>query len=974
MAGIYIKDYKINSLQKDYNKYSTYFFNIQKHIKMLYNNHIININDKNSYFKNINDLLKRLNTEYNTRMMEVCNTDTESDDDNKQYLSDIFPMANLTNIKGNLYDEVDYLINLCKLMKLDNVNSDNKELLKDLFKDPFEIITKEILSISEKVGFSNVKKGLNMLIGESYEKFYEDNVIEKLNLINKLFICIRYEKEITCDKHSDITIEKIESINPVLMNNCAVINISKIGEENIMYKLYGYFDCDNLNIMVRTSQICHNLMYQKKKMFENLLNTRKDINDRFKKMYLRTINFCDLLCLTSKTFLEQIDIDYSKYRRLIGSPFMNLMKEFIKDDILNMFTIIKLLLLGVEENINVAGLLYGLTKDKKIEGELISNIIYQNLNQISQIKLRKAPISIKNELDKIKSLTLDDIDMKKQVAMCKSMPTTVKRLSLEKVEEMKSSNNEYYKQLLYVKTLLNYPWPSVEENALFEDVGKDITKSRDFLENINKKMDSRVYGHKECKSTITQIIARWLSNPSSSGSAIGLVGPPGVGKTLLAKGIGDALGIPFVQIALGGQNDGEILHGHGYTYSGAQPGMVIKKMIEAGSNRCVMYFDELDKACKKHDSNEIFNILIHMTDPNMNGEFQDRFFQEVKFPLNKVIFIFSYNDSSIIDSILLDRITQIDVKPYSLADKINIGRDFLMKEISDMVGFEHGSIIIKDEDLEFISDEYVYEAGVRDLKRKLETLFLKLNIDRIYQHNIFESRDTLSKADPIILDRESIIKYLDKPGISLQKVHNKDLIGVINGLYATTIGKGGIIPIQIFENQIGDDEKFMLKLTGSQGKVMRESVLSAFTTSINYVSEINRDKFLKRSQFGFHIHTPSAATPKDGPSAGCAFSTAFISRILNKKIRHDVAMTGEIELTGKVTKIGGLVYKLTGAKKAGVKLVLVSKENKEDLDKIKEKNENLIDDNFIVLLVDTLKDVLKEALVDYDINDFKKDI
>ena len=688
-------------------------------------------------------------------------------------------------------------------------------------------------------------------------------------------------------------------------------------------------------------------------------------------MYIKTSSFCDYISLDENEFIEQVEEDYKNYRSLISSSFMGLMKEFIKNDIINMHKMIRLLLLGSDENINVAGLLFGLTKDKKVGSNYISNIIYKNLNHISQVKIRKSPVNIKNELEKIKSLSIDDIDFKKQVVMCKNMSNYVKKCCLEKIEEMKSSNNEYYKQLIYVKTLLSYPWPSQEENQFFEDIGKNLNKSKKFLNDVNDKLDNRVYGHKECKNTIKQLIGKWLTNPESSGSSIGLVGPPGVGKTLIAKGIGNALGIPFTQISLGGQNDGEILHGHGYTYSGAQPGMVIKKMIEAGSNRCIMYFDELDKACKKHDSNEIFNILIHMTDPNMNGEFQDRFFQEIKFPLNKVIFIFSYNDASKIDPILLDRLTQINVKPYSLKDKINIANDFLLNEISDLVGFERGSIKISEKNLEFIADKYVFEAGVRDLKRKIETLFLKANIDRIYQRGIFKNISKLSKDKPIELKKDLIIKYLNKPVDNLQKIHKEPLVGVINGLYATTIGKGGIIPIQIYNNMTGSNEKFMLKLTGSQGDVMQESVLSAFTTSINYVKKSLRDKFLKENPYGFHIHTPSASTPKDGPSAGCAFSTAFVSRILNKKIKNDIAMTGEIELTGKVTKIGGLIYKLTGAKKAGVKLVLVSEENREDFDSIKKDNKNLIDSNFKVKFVKYLKDVLKESLVDFNQNDLQ---
>jgi endopeptidase La len=975
MAGIFIQDFIIHNLQKEYKRFSSCIFNLENHINKCFINNIISLNDKNSYFKNINDLLKQLNNKYNNVMMNTC--DNENEKYKKKTLSDIFPLANLSNINGDLYDEVKYLINLCKLMKIDTNNNENKELIEDFFNDPFKDINDELLSICKKIGFSNIHEGLNMIIGEHYDKIYDKDILDKINILKYIFICTGFDIiKLKKKKQPTIIITKTESFNESLINNCARINLIKVDDLNIDIIINGYFKYDSLNIMIRTSQICNNFIYLKKKKFEGLLNKRKDINDRFRKTYLRTCSFGDFLSLDNDSFLKQLDDDYNKYRKYIGSPFMTLMKEFVKDDIKNMFTIIKLLLMGSEENINVAGLLFGLTKDKKNGSEFVSNIIYKNLNHISQIKLRKAPINIKNEVDKIKSITIDDIDIKTQVAMAKNMPVNVKRSCLEKIEEMKSSNNEYHKQLLYVKTLLNYPWPSDEENVMFEDIGKDFNKSKDFLNNIYSKLDEKVYGHKNCKDTIQQIIAKWLVNPKSSGSAIGLVGPPGVGKTLIAKGLGDALGIPFVQIALGGQNDGELLHGHGYTYSGAQPGMVVKKMIESGSSRCIMYFDELDKACKKHDSNEIFNILIHITDPNMNGEFQDRFFQEIKFPLNKVIFVFSYNDSSKIDPILIDRITELKVKPYNLKDKIIISKNFLLKEICSMLSFDYNSVLINDDDIEFIIDEYSFEAGVRELKRKLEKIFLKLNIDRIYQKNIFKNINIKTKKNnkTIVIDRDRIIKYLNKSNVNLQEIHTEALVGVINGLYATSIGKGGIIPIQIYDNRTGGDEKFMLKLTGSQGKVMKESVLSAFTTAINYTNENKRNIFIKKNPYGFHVHTPSTSTPKDGPSAGCAFATAFISRILNKKIRNNIAMTGEIELTGKVTKIGGLIYKLIGAKKAGVNLVLVSDENRCDLEDIKKENSELLDENFKVKFVTYLIDVLKEALVDFDENDFNKEI
>jgi ATP-dependent Lon protease len=192
------------------------------------------------------------------------------------------------------------------------------------------------------------------------------------------------------------------------------------------------------------------------------------------------------------------------------------------------------------------------------------------------------------------------------------------------------------------------------------------------------------------KKSLLQTIGKWISNPSSQGTCFGLVGPPGVGKTLLAKSISKALDIPFSEITLGGQNDGEILHGHGYTYSGSQPGLIIKKMVEMGKSRCILYFDELDKACSKHGSiNEITSILIHLTDPNMNKTFQDRFFQGVDFPLDKAIIIFSYNDPKLVDPILLDRIKQIEVSAYNIIDKKKIVKNFIIPELVNSIGLNN---------------------------------------------------------------------------------------------------------------------------------------------------------------------------------------------------------------------------------------------------------------------------------------------
>ena len=264
-----------------------------------------------------------------------------------------------------------------------------------------------------------------------------------------------------------------------------------------------------------------------------------------------------------------------------------------------------------------------------------------------------------------------------------------------------------------------------------------------------------------------------------------------------------------------------------------------------------------------------------------------------------------------------------------------------------------------------IIDKYTYEAGVRGLKRKLENILLNLNVDRLYQRGVFSN-----SIKKINITEKVVIDILEKPILEIQKIHKESLIGVINGLYATTNGGGGIVPIQIFSNFFNSDTPFSLRLTGCQGDVMKESVQCSLTCAIDYINN-NLEKYgidnlkeylEKKWKSGFHVHAPSGATPKDGPSAGSAFTTAFISRILEKKINNKVAMTGEIDLLGFVTKIGGLEFKINGAKKAGVTKILISRENEKDHDKIKKDDPELFN-NMEIIFVDTINDIIPHALI-----------
>ncbi len=942
------KNYKINNLTEDYSVMFGYIQNFQSHIENCYNNSIINFVAKNNYLKQLNECVKHLNLTYNSLILTIDNIT-----DNNTIETDFKIFLNNKNFQSThtflqIYNTI--------IKKHDKINFPYYDLIQTLTQ-----------KIAQPIGFSSIHIALSMLINPNYKYFFDEHTNNMLLFYNSVFTPLSFTKTKAQIDTEPITIEQIELDTFVLLHNCAKINIK---HDDIIISLSGYFVFDSLNIVMRTSELCNKHLYDKKTEIGEIIKNMEIINADFAKSYIRHAPLCDIIVMTPQKFADKVLTDYNLYNKLFFFNLNEIMKEFIKEGVtpkkclLNMFNIIKLLLLGNKnEGVNIAEVLFSITEEKKnVVGLLsMSEIIYKNLNHFLQIKLKKTSRNINIEISKLKNL--DDDLIEKQIVISTNMPDYVKKLAMEKSEELKHTGSDHYKQLLYVKTLLNYPWMSISNNIepIFPNVNEKNRKL--FLDNIMEGMEKKVCGHKECKSKIKEIVGKWIINPSGSGSVIGLSGPPGVGKTLIAKAIGDVLGLPFVQINLGGQNDGELLYGHGYSYSSAQPGLIVKKMIDAGKARCIMYFDELDKTNSRNGSNEITNILIHLTDPMTNSEFQDRFFQGVNFPLNKVLFIFSYNDPSSIDKILLDRIEQINIGAFKLADKKQIVHKFVIEEMCNMICLDSKLVTINDDVIEFIIETYTNEAGIRQLKRKFEKIFLKLNIDKIYQTNIFSEN-----SNNIIITKEYVELCLGNKVIDVQHINDFDMVGVINGLFATNSGYGGILPIQVYENYMNENNGFMVKMTGSQKKVMRESVTCALSVALNYVRPDIRNSYMHNNKFGFHLHAPDGATPKDGPSAGAAFSVAFVSRLLNKKIKRNVAVTGEIDLVGNVTKIGGLEYKLFGAKKAGIKLVLVSKENEDDVKKIMAEYADLFV-NFEVKLVGELFDVLKHMIVDFDNND-----
>ena len=934
----------------------------------------------------------------NDNLEELVNLKDEKNDEallkKKQKKNIQQNTTSVNNIDDNLKLSPNDLQNLDLIEQIKNLNVETNintffgkfSDLYDLAKfNPFEEIKKQIIMLSKIVGFSSVNDILFLNLNITEYNFKESEK-QKFELLKNIFVPLDYTHIVSYESE-DIYIKKIVSPYIVLFNNYCELNIN-IG--NNLFKINGYIKNDPLNIYIRTSQISNPFLHNKKNDFEKIIelietkclnnnvvskenyNKLQKIDKKFADVYLQNLTMTEILILSNNEFVEKLFDDYQQFNELNKMQFVKLIKNFTKEaseNLSNMYNTIKLLLLGTDENCAVASLLFNLLKDKKVSSgnEFVANTIYQQLNYIGQLNLKKSTFNIKNELDKLKGITSSDIDLKKQVLLSKNMPEHVKKICLEKLDELKNANNETYKIKMYVNILIQFPWLSESDDNVFKLVSSDKTRSKMFLESVESKLNQQIYGHSLAKNKILQTLAKLISVQGTHISPIALAGPPGVGKTKFAQCLAECLDIPFVQITLGGQNDGELLHGHGYTYAGSQPGLIVKKMVDAGSARCIMYFDELDKCVSKNGQvNELMSILIHLTDPMTNGSFQDRFFQEITFPLNKVIFIFSFNDISKIDKILLDRMEVIDVESYSIKEKITISNDYLLKQLCKDIGFDYGSFIFDNEVMTYLIEQYTFEPGVRSLKRNIENILLKLNIDKIYQRGVYENDVEFSVQKPLLITKELIQEYLGDTKVTYKTIHSKDIVGVVNGLYATSLCSGGIVPIQLTGYHVGKAHKFVLKLTGNQKKIMKESIIYSFTTAINLLTNEGKELFFKKYPNGIHIHTPEAATPKDGPSAGVAFTLAFLSVMLDLKINREIALTGEIDLHGNVTKIGGVRYKVQGAFKAGVKTVFLPQENKEDIDKVKKELPEIFDDSHQCLFVDHVLDVAEKALLGWD--------
>jgi ATP-dependent Lon protease len=472
----------------------------------------------------------------------------------------------------------------------------------------------------------------------------------------------------------------------------------------------------------------------------------------------------------------------------------------------------------------------------------------------------------------------------------------------------------------------------------------------EYMNDFNNILDSAVYGHKKAKLQIERIVGQWI-NGESTGYCFGFEGLPGIGKTSLAeKGLAKCLkdknnkSRPFSLIALGGSSNGSILEGHNYTYVGSTWGKIVDILMEHKCMNPIIFIDEVDKVSKTEHGKEIIGILTHLIDSTQNTHFQDKYFSNIDLDLSKVLFIFSYNDVELLDKILLDRIHRIKFDILTLDDKLIIARDYLLPEL--YLKFHFNEILIfEDNVIKFIIEHYTNESGVRKLKEILFEIISSFNLILLKGKNLNELPFKLS-IDYI----EDLLRTNYK--ISYLKVNSEPKIGIINGLWANSYGNSGIIHI---ESSFFHSSNFLeLKLTGLQGDIMKESMAVAKTLACSLLSTaemIAITKELEESKMqGIHIHVPEGATPKDGPSAGAAITLVLYSLLSKKKIKNNIAITGEICLQGNISAIGGLDLKILGGLRAGVTTFYYPKANAKDFKLFYEKYEkNMSETNFIEL-------------------------
>ena len=496
---------------------------------------------------------------------------------------------------------------------------------------------------------------------------------------------------------------------------------------------------------------------------------------------------------------------------------------------------------------------------------------------------------------------------------------------LKKLTKMQPFSAESSVTRNYIEAVLDLPWNNTTKDIL------DLNKASEILERDH-------YGLKDAKEKVLDYLAVKTLNPSMNGVILCLAGPPGIGKTSLVKSIAESMGRKFVRVSLGGVRDEAEIRGHRRTYVGSMPGKIMKAMKEAGTNNPVILLDEIDKMSNDFKGDPA-SAMLEVLDPEQNKNFEDHYI-DMPFDLSKVFFVATANDLRNVSAPLRDRMDILQLSSYTEFEKLHIAKNYLLKQAQVENGLANIDIKISDKVMFKLIDEYTREAGVRNLKREIINICRKLARE-VVQNNV--KKFNLKATD--------LEKYLGKAKFRPEKSRKAvGKIGVVNGLAWTAVG-GVTLDVQGVDVQGKGD----VTVTGSLGNVMKESAQVAMTyvkANLNKYQPKEKDFFKERA---IHLHFPEGATPKDGPSAGITITTAIISVLSNKKVRQDIAMTGEITITGEVLPIGGVREKVIGAHRAGIKEVILPEDNRVDTDEIPDE----LKDSMTIHFAKTYDDVSK---------------
>jgi len=930
------------------------------------------LNFINNYFKPTK--LIAYNKKNKTSSYEYDNINMIDDDNTIQYMKlkkkniTLFEHVNGCNIYFKIGDEVIIITGYFIKDSLNILRNTN------ILKEKYHYILKKVNTINIDTNFKN--NYVEQLTIRDYFVYSSSQIIEKIQ--KDYFKIINYYKNnisyIVKDFLNKNIKEQLETIVLLLL-----INNNEI--QYIAYLLYDLINNDSylLKSQDLSDQIYNNLHWSLQKKFKNNLN---NIEDKIKdyNFNIEEISYEKRIYLMKcKDSVKQKAIE--KYKEVINKANDNSSKSqhyldsilkipfniYKKEQILDLKDKYELKLIHlvsqVNDYINQNNINYPLLNSTKSYLYIDIVDIINKLKDFNNLNNNILDTYIKKNKNKDITSIIDTINKDQSIIKYKSKGNKKELLKtfnqfFSNKEISNTLKNKYYNIINVKSNPLN-----LEINILLNDWNKFIYNRKKYIENIDTILNKAIYSQNEAKNEIKRIIGQWI-NGKMTGYCLGFEGPPGIGKTSLAKkGIAKCLldengnSRPFSFIALGGSSNGSLLEGHNYTYVGSNYGKIIDILIQTKCMNPIIYIDELDKISNTENGKEIIGILTHLTDFTQNEHFNDKYFSGIEFDLSKVLFIFSYNDYNKLDPILADRIHRIKFNYLQKHEKIHIMTNYIIPELLYNIGYSQKNIIFDTDVIAYIIDNYTYEAGVRKIKEKIFEIIREINLDAIINSNF---------STKIIVNLEYVKKiFANKPQISHKKINNENLVGVVNGLYATALGIGGIITIQVTKSF--NDKKLDFTITGQQGDVMKESIYCSKTVAWNMIPDNIKDNINSEKSFGIHLHCPEAATPKDGPSAGGALTLAIISLLTNIKVKKDIGLTGEIDLKGNITKIGGLDLKIEGGKKAGLKTILIPLENKLDYDIIKKDNPQILDD-IDIIIVSSIKEIVALCLEENDID------